>query len=214
MKRLVIIDDPIVIREMLVQNPRPDANYKRFGGVGGGRVTVESCLDMNPDVSVVDANLLGPKCVDILRRGSKQFSDVGELVFSGSENPVLVRKMLETAAHSLLEKNASLCEFKKGLEKVANRGTYSGSAVASRPRNVVANPATSRAPISSSTESAKLSRAVERHHTKKIAPKLGMKVKTLGSHRTNLMRQLNLHDEVSLVRCSLEVGPIEPKKAV
>ena len=46
------------------------------------------------------------------------------------------------------------------------------------------------------------------------AAKLGISVKTVDNHRTNLMRKLNLHDVASLTRYALEVGLIEPKKTV
>jgi DNA-binding NarL/FixJ family response regulator len=50
--------------------------------------------------------------------------------------------------------------------------------------------------------------------TKEIASKLGISVKTVDNHRTNLMRKLNLHDVASLTRYALEVGLIEPKNTV
>jgi DNA-binding CsgD family transcriptional regulator len=52
----------------------------------------------------------------------------------------------------------------------------------------------------------------ESHSTKEIAAKLGISVKTVDNHRTNLMRKLNLHDVASLTRYALEVGLIEPRK--
>jgi DNA-binding NarL/FixJ family response regulator len=51
--------------------------------------------------------------------------------------------MLEAGAHGFVEKTAGLVEFKKGLETVANGGTYFGPAVAALLRNVVANPSAS-----------------------------------------------------------------------
>jgi DNA-binding NarL/FixJ family response regulator len=39
------------------------------------------------------------------------------LVFSGHENPVLVREMLEAGAHGFVEKTAGLFEFKKVISK-------------------------------------------------------------------------------------------------
>ena len=45
--------------------------------------------------------------------------------------------------------------------------------------------------------------------TKEIAQKLGISVKTVDNHRTNLMRKLNLHDVASLTRYALEIGLID-----
>jgi RNA polymerase sigma factor (sigma-70 family) len=54
----------------------------------------------------------------------------------------------------------------------------------------------------------------ESHSTREIAEKLGISVKTVDNHRTNLMRKLNLHDVASLTRYAIEVGIIEQKKPV
>jgi len=215
MKRLVIIEDQTAIREMLVEILRLDANYQLVGEAGDGQAAVQLCLETSPDVCILDAKLPGLNGVDILRRIGKKLPNMRVLVFSGHENPVLVREMLEAGAHGFVEKTAGLFEFKKGLETVANGGTYFGPAVAALLRNVVANPAaSSTADFLTDREREILQLVAESHSTKEIAAKLGISVKTVDNHRTNLMRKLNLHDVASLTRHALEVGLIEPKKTI
>jgi DNA-binding NarL/FixJ family response regulator len=213
MKRLVIIEDQTAIREMLAEILRLDANYQLVGEAGEGQAAVRLCLETSPDVCILDAKLPGLNGVDILRRVSKKLPSMRVLVFSGHENPVLVREMLEAGAHGFVEKTAGLFEFKKGLETVANGGTYFGPAVAALLRNVVANPAaSSTADFLTDREREILQLVAESHSTKEIAAKLGISVKTVDNHRTNLMRKLNLHDVASLTRHALEVGLIQPRK--
>ena len=98
---------------------------------------------------------------------------------------------------------------------MANGGTYFGPAVAALLRNVVANPsASATADFLTDREREILQLVAESHSTKEIASKLGISVKTVDNHRTNLMRKLNLHDVASLTRYALEVGIIEQKKAL
>jgi DNA-binding NarL/FixJ family response regulator len=213
MKRLVIIEDQTAIREMLVEILRLDANYQLVGESGDGQEALALCLELRPDLIVLDAKLPGLNGVDILRRLVKKHPGVRVLVFSGHENPVLVREMLEAGAHGFVEKTAGLFEFKKGLETVANGGTYFGPAVAALLRNVVANPAaSSAADFLTDREREILQLVAESYSTKEIAAKLGISIKTVDNHRTNLMRKLNLHDVASLTRHALEIGLIEPKK--
>ena len=121
--------------------------------------------------------------------------------------------MLEAGAHGFFEKTAGLFEFKKGLETVANGGTYFGPAVAALLRNVVANPASTNIPdFLTDREREILQLVAESHSTKEIAAKLGISVKTVDNHCTK--RELNLHDGASLTRYALEVGLIELKKTV
>lgn len=215
MKRLVIIEDQTAIREMLVEILRLDTNYQLVGESGDGQNALNLCIELKPDLIVLDAKLPGLNGVDILRRLVKKHPSVRVLVFSGHENPVLVREMLEAGAHGFVEKTAGLLEFKKGLETVANGGTYFGPAVAALLRNVVANPAASNASdFLTDREREILQLVAESHSTKEIAAKLGISIKTVDNHRTNLMRKLDLHDVASLTRYALEIGLIEPKKPV
>lgn len=215
MKRLVIIEDQTAIREMLVEILRTDTNYLLVGECGDGQNAYNLCLEAKPDLIVLDAKLPGLNGVDLLRRIGKQLKNVRVLVFSGHENPVLVREMLEAGAHGFVEKTAGLVELKKGLETVAGGGTYFGPAVAALLRNVVANPSASASTdFLTDREREILQLVAESHSTKEIAAKLGISVKTVDNHRTNLMRKLNLHDVASLTRYALDVGLIEPRKLV
>jgi DNA-binding NarL/FixJ family response regulator len=215
MKRLVLVEDQTAIREMLAEILRLDANYKLVGESGDGQSAQALCLEVKPDLLVLDAKLPGLNGVDLLRRIGKKLPDMRVLVFSGHENPMLVREMLEAGAHGFVEKTAGLVEFKKGLETVGNGGTYFGPAVAALLRNVVANPTSSSAPdFLTDREREILQLVAESNSTKEIAAKLGISVKTVDNHRTNLMRKLNLHDVASLTRYALEIGLIEPKKTL
>ena len=198
---------------MLVEILRLDVNYQLVCESGDGQSALTLCLDVKPDLLVLDAKLPGLNGVDILRRISKKLPNMRVLVFSGHENPVLVREMLEAGAHGFVEKTAGLFEFKKGLETVANGGTYFGPAVAALLRDVLANPdASSASDFLTDREREILQLVAESHSTREIAAKLGISIKTVDNHRTNLMRKLNLHDVASLTRYALEVGIIEPKQ--
>jgi DNA-binding NarL/FixJ family response regulator len=215
MKRLVIIEDQIAIREMLAEILRLDPNYQLVGESGDGQQALALCLEIKPDLIVLDAKLPGLNGVDLLRRLSKTLKTVRVLVFSGHENPVLVREMLEAGAHGFVEKTANLSEFKKGLETVAGGGTYFGPAVAAMLRDVVANPAASATTdFLTDREREILQLVAESHSTRDIAAKLTISVKTVDNHRTNLMRKLNLHDVASLTRYAVEVGLIKPKEPI
>lgn len=48
----------------------------------------------------------------------------------------------------------------------------------------------------------------EGHRTREIAKRLGLSIKTIESHRTEIMKRLRIHDVVSLVRFSIRVGLI------
>jgi DNA-binding NarL/FixJ family response regulator len=209
-KRIVIVEDHTAIREMLAEILRMDPAYKIIGESGEGQQACQLCLELKPDLIVLDARLPGLSGVDILRRISKQLKSTRVLVFSAYESPALVREMLEAGAHGFVEKTAGLVEFKKGLETISKGGTYFGPGVAALLRTVVASKSQSSG-IETLTDREReiLKLVAESHSTREIAQKLGISVKTVDNHRTNLMRKLDLHDVASLTRYSLETGLID-----
>lgn len=212
MHRLIIIEDQTAIREMLVEILKTEPDYELVGESGDGQSALALCLELKPDLIVLDAKLPGLNGVDLLRRLVRHLPDIRVLVFSGYENPVLVREMLEAGAHGFVEKTAGLFEFKKGLHTVGRGGTYFGPSVAALMRDVVANPAASQtADFLTEREREILQLVAESHSTKAIALKLGISVKTVDNHRTNLMRKLNLHDVASLTRYAVDIGLIGSK---
>jgi len=212
MHRLVIIEDQTAIREMMGVILALDKNFTLVGQCGDGLEGLEMCLEQKPDVVVLDAKLPSLNGVELLRRLTKKLPSLRVLVFSGYENPVMVRQMLEAGAHGFVEKTAGFTEFKKGLEAIAMGGTYFGPAIASVLRTVVANPESGRSPdFLTEREREILQLVAEGNSTKEIAARLGISAKTVGNHRTNLMRKLNIHDVASLTRHALEQGVVDDR---
>lgn len=216
MKRVVIVEDQTAIREMLAEVLRHDPNFEIVGQAGDGQVAYQMILDAEPDVLVLDARLPVLNGLELLRRVTKQLRNLRILVFSGHENPVLIREMLEAGAHGFVEKTAGLIELKKGLETVANGGTYFGPAVSGLLRNVVANPSvtTTTKDFLTPREREILQLVAESYSTKEIAQKLNISVKTVDNHRTNLMRKLDLHNVASITRYAMQIGLIENEPSV
>ena len=212
MHRLVIIEDQTAIREMLVEILAHDKSYTLVGQCGDGHAGLKLCLDLEPDLLVLDAKLPGLNGVDMLRRLTKRLPAMRVLVFSGHENPVVVREMLEAGASGFVEKTAGILEFRKGLATIASGGTYFGPAIASVLRHVVAHPEASGSPdFLTDREREILQLIAEGHSTKAIGTKLGISSKTVDNHRTNLMRKLNIHDVASLTRYALDRGLLGDK---
>jgi DNA-binding NarL/FixJ family response regulator len=216
MKRVVIVEDQTAIREMLAEILRHDANFEIVGQAGDGQSGYNLILETRPDIIVLDARLPVLNGLELLRRITKQLRGIRVLIFSGHENPVLIREMLEAGAHGFVEKTAGLVELRKGLETIAAGGTYFGPAVSGLLRNVVANPSVS--PTSKDFLTARereiLQLVAESFSTKEIAQKLNISVKTVDNHRTNLMRKLDLHNVASITRYAMQIGLIDNQPSV
>lgn len=216
MKRVVIIEDQTAIREMIAAIVASDPSYEVVAECGDGQQAIEICLELKPDFVILDIMLPGLNGTEVLRRFSKHLKHTRVLVFSGHQNPTLIRELLQAGAHGFVEKSASLSELRKGIEIVSGGGSYFGPEVAQLLREAVVNPQSpSKSGLAALTarEREILQLIAESYSTKEVASKLDISVKTAENHRTNLMKKLDLHDVASLTRYAIQVGLIDSSKA-
>jgi DNA-binding NarL/FixJ family response regulator len=209
MKRVVLVEDQVAVRELLATVLRTDDQFEIVAECGDGQTACNVCLELKPDLVILDVMLPGLNGVDVLRRFSRHLKNTRVLVFSGFQNPSLVRELLQAGAHGFVEKTARLAELRKGIQTVAEGGTYFGPYIANLLRESVVNPRQSnRQELGSLTarEREILQLIAESYSTKEIALKLQVSTKTAENHRTNLMKKLNLHDVASLTRFAIEHG--------
>ena len=210
MQRLVLIEDQTAIREMLAEILRQDKNFELVGESGDGQAAYQLCLDVKPDIAVLDAKLPGLNGVDLLRRLGKKLPDLRVLAFSGYENPVLVREMIEAGAHGFVEKTAGLIEFKKGLEIVAAGGTYFGPAVAAMLRDVVAHPGSSDSPdFLTDREREILKLLADGMSNGDVAEKLFISQETVKSHVRHILTKLEADTRTHAVAIALREAIID-----
>ncbi|MEZ5277394.1 MAG: response regulator transcription factor [Opitutaceae bacterium] len=211
MKRVVIVEDQTAVRQMLAHVLSLEGNYEIVGESGDGHEATALIRKVRPDLLILDARLPGMNGHEILQAVQDLLPRLRVLVFSGYENPVIIRDLLNHGAHGFVEKSANLEELRRGIEAVANGGTYFGPAAAVSIRNLMtgtAGSATSR-DLLTDREREILKLIAESHSTKQIAARLGLSVKTADNHRTNLMRKLDLHDVAGLTRFAIQIGLVE-----
>ena len=215
MKTLYLIEELTAVRQMLA-DVLGRQNYEIVGQSGNGQDALREILDLRPDVVITDAKLPGLNGLELLRRVGRQLPNCRFLVFSAHQNPILVKEMLEAGAHGFVEKSAQMRELLSGLSIVAQGGTYFGPTIAELIRAVVANPHSVQRSKDYLTERERevLQLIAEGNSTKEIAQRLGLSVKTVDNHRTNMMRKLDLHNVASITRYAMQNGLIELETAV
>lgn len=213
MKKVAIVEDQTAVRDMIAHIVRSDASFEVVVETGNGQDAVEACIQARPEFIILDVMLPGLNGAEVLRRLSRSLPKARVLVFSGYQDSVLLRELLEAGAHGFIGKSAPLHELQKGIQVVASGGSYFSPEVAQVLRDAMTNPTGVQGPVMqklTAREREILQLIAESHSTKEIASKLKISVKTAENHRTNLMKKLDLHDIASLTRFAIEHGLIEP----
>lgn len=213
MIKAAIIEDQTAVRDMISQIVEQQSDIEVIIESGNGKEALELCLKKKPDFVVLDIMLPGLTGTEILRRLSRQLPSARVLVFSGYQDKILLRELLEAGAHGFIGKTAPLADLEKGIQIVAAGGTYFSPEVSDLLRELMKDPLSAVNPLIgmlTNREREILQLIAESHSTRAIAEKLNISIKTAENHRTNLMKKLDLHDVASLTRFAIEHGLIEP----
>ena len=165
----------------------------------------------NPDVVLIDIAMPRLNGLETTMRIKKEYPNVRVLIVSMHLNEEYVVQALSAGASGYLLKDAATAELEIAVKAVARNDTYLSPAVSKKviedyTRRVggadrLVDKLTSR-------QRETLQLIAEGNTTKEIAEILCVSIKTVESHRSQLMDRLNIHDIAGLVRYALRMGLI------
>jgi DNA-binding NarL/FixJ family response regulator len=129
MKTILMVEDEGMLSELFTEYVKllPDTRY--LGCLSEGTIALQRCLELRPDIIVLDIRLPGVNGLEMLRQLRKLLPDTKVLVFSGSLDAYSVRMALDGDAHAFVEKAYGLTELNKAIvEVIAGRHYYSQGA--------------------------------------------------------------------------------------
>jgi len=162
-----------------------------------------------PHVVFMDVAMSGLNGLETTARMAKEFPDVRVIILSMHANEEYIWQALRAGASGYLLKSASTAELELALKAVGHGETYLDPGIA---RRVIAGYASGAAQQKSLIEQLSprqreiLQLIAEGRTTKEIAFLLNLSVKTVETHRAQLMERLDIHDVAGLVRYAIRQG--------
>ena len=198
--RVVIVDDHLAVCELLSsvltrQNP---VRYEVVGQGSTGREAVELCLRLRPDVLLLDLMLPDFNGVEVITQLRARMNDLRVVFFSGCVQKPLVAQAVALGADGYVLKAQPLQVLLDAVERVSAGGKSFDPALMRRHLRPQRQRPEWETLTAREQEVAEL--VAQGKTTKEAAVALGVSVKTLDKHRTNMMRKLDLHDAVSVTR--------------
>lgn len=211
--RLLLSDDHDLIRAGLRSLISGFADIEVVGEACDGHETMRLVEELRPQIVLLDILMPGLNGLEVLARIRNEFPLVQVLMLSMNSAEEYVLRAMRSGASGYLVKSDSPQELELALRAVAQGDKYLSTAVS---KHVIAGYLNNQLDESNSTGTSYdklttrqrevLQLIAEGQSTKQIAVTLGLSAKTIESHRTLLMRRLNLHDIVSLVRYAISKG--------
>lgn len=192
---VLVVDDHPVVRDGLcfLLDSQPD--FHVVGEVSSAAEVIEAIERLAPEVLLLDLNLQGRDRLDLVRQLSEGFPDLRILVLSMHSEAVYASRMLQLGADGYVMKQEEPTVFLRALRKVAQGGSYLSDAVLQQ--REMTGDTTIRL---TSREMEVLRLIAQGMDTSEIAARLGMRLKTVETHRRNMREKLGLSSPVELVR--------------
>ncbi|HET7009551.1 MAG TPA: response regulator transcription factor [Anaerolineales bacterium] len=212
--KLLLVDDHAVVRSGLRMLLEDQGGVTIVGEAGTAREAIEAANRLNPDVVLMDIGLPDLSGIDAAREMKRLRPDTAIVALTIHEDAEYFFKMLEAGATGYVPKRAAPDELLSAIEAAANGEVYLYPSMA---KLLVGDylkqeqaTKTARA-LDGLTEREQevLTQLAEGESNQGIADRLGISPKTVGRHRENLMRKLNLHSRAELVKYAIRKGIIQ-----
>lgn len=207
--RIIIVDDHELVREGLRRMLLDQPDIEVVAEAENGREAVRLAAELSPDVVVMDIDMPDLNGIEATRqiRANGKGPKVIALTASGSAQST--RQMLQAGASAYVVKTAAFKDFGDALKAVRGDTFYLSPGLA---ESVVQQEVNGNGNGSfvfsqlSGREREVLQLVAEGYATKEAAAKLAVSVKTIETHRRNLMDKLDLHSVAELTKYAIREG--------
>ena len=209
--RVLIADDHTLvragIRSLLEKMPGLDVVAEASDGPEALRLVAEH----QPEIVLMDIAMPNLNGLDATRALTESYPQVKVIILSIYSDEEHVYQALRAGAAGYLLKDAATEELELAIRSVAHGDTYLGPQI-SRP---LIDEYLHRTKAPGSVENLSIRQRqvlqliAEGKTTKQVALELHIGVKTVESHRAQLMDRLNIHDVAGLVRYAIRMGLVK-----
>lgn len=207
--RVMIVEDHALVRAGMRALLQKISGIEVVADIGDGAEAVKAVQRDAPDLILMDIAMPGLNGLDATARIIKESPNTRVILLSMYANEEYLRQALQIGASGYLLKGAELSELELAIRTVSRGDTYLTPAVAKYAVDAYrTRSGESSSPVArlSGRQREILQLIAEGCTTKDIAQRLSLSVKTVETHRAQLMERLEIHDVPGLVRLAIRVG--------
>jgi len=217
--RILIADDHDVVRSGLRALLSRTAGFNVVAEASDGEEALQQATRHKPDVAILDLSMPKLNGVDTTRAIKEANPDIKVLVLTIHESEEYVWQVIRAGANGYLLKTADKDELAAAVNSVADGQRFFSPSVSELIIDEFANrmreedtPKPRAGDLLTRRETEVLRLIAYGWTNKEVAAELFLSARTINTHRSNLMRKLDIHDTAGLVRYAIQVGIVEVDK--
>jgi DNA-binding NarL/FixJ family response regulator len=202
--RILVADDHEVVRRGLRALLEARPGWQVCGEAIDGRDVIKKVTELKPDVTVLDIAMPNLNGLEATRQLLKMDPETKVLILTLHDSEQVIRDVLTAGARGFLLKSDAARDLVSAVEALGQGKTYFTSKVAAMVLNgfLKGGPGgvlnTTSSPLTP-REREIVQLLAEGKSSKEVASVLGLSVKTAETHRSNIMRKLDLHSVSDVV---------------
>jgi DNA-binding NarL/FixJ family response regulator len=208
--KILIADDQQLTREGIRSMLEREPDMEVLGEAEDGRSAARMARELGPDVILMDVSMPEMNGIVATTLILAEAPRIKVIALSMLDDRRFVSNMLRAGASGYLIKDCSFKELARAIRRVvANKIYLSPGIMDVVVKDYVSPPAYSDSPYSSHLtirEKEVLQLVAEGHSTSQIANSLHVSVKTIESHRQNLMTKINAKGIAGLTKYAIREG--------
>lgn len=215
--RILIADDHTVVRTGLraLLDRAPD--METIGEATDGTEALRLASELRPDVVLLDISMPGSSGIETTKLLKEAWPDIRVLILTVHKDEKLLQEAIKAGASGYITKNALEPELINAIHAVwrgdlyvhptMTRALLASLAPADEPST---HPASEKQIESLTPREIEVLRLIAQGYTnRQAAEELGISVRTIETHRANIMGKLDVSGRVALVRYAMEHGLLD-----
>lgn len=207
--KVAIADDHAIVRDGIKQLLETEEYIKIIGEAANGIEAIRLVETQQPDILIMDISMPKMTGIDATKKLQEKQVATKILILSMFDKEEYVLKAVELGAFGYLLKDTSKDKFIKAIHTIHEGSKYFSSEIS----NVIINQYLSTVQnvaikkekeLLTRREKEILALIIKGYNNKKIAESLDISVRTIETHRLNIMKKLHVNNAAELVRITLE----------
>ncbi|MCW5628587.1 MAG: response regulator transcription factor [Rhodoferax sp.] len=213
--RVVLADDHTLVRAGLRKLLESLPEVTVVGEADDGLALLAMVQELQPELALLDIAMPGLNGLETAARLSRTAPGLRVLMLSMHQNEEYVRQALRNGAAGYMLKDAAPMELALAVRAVLRGEVYLSPSVSKGVVSDYVQRLRSEEPSGTGLtprQTEVLQLIAEGHSSKEIARRLSLSVKTVETHRSQLMKQLDIHEVAGLVRFAMRNGLVSPDR--
>ncbi|HEX5171054.1 MAG TPA: response regulator transcription factor [Cyclobacteriaceae bacterium] len=203
--RIVLADDHPLIREGFKSLLNKSEKFEIIGEAENGKELIEIATRMQPDIILTDVKMPFVNGLEAIEKLSKEFPAMRFIVLTMHEEREYIVNALKIGASGYLLKTIEGIELEKAITTIYQGGKYFSPIVTNILAETVRRPDANELSEITAREKEVLDLVAQGNSTKQIADQLGISIRTVESHRINMLKKMKVNNTAELIKKAIEL---------